>query len=362
MALELEDLGVKGYEKVIKVTDESVGLRAIIAIHDTTLGPALGGTRIFPYANEENALYDVLRLSKGMTHKSSIARSGFGGGKSVIIADSKTEKTPELLRAFGRAVNALEGLYICAEDVGCTTADVDIIREETPYVVGLDFPGGSGNPSPFTARGVYRGIQSALYKQTGSKEVAGKTVAIQGLGSVGRSLAQFLFWEGANLIVTDVNKDLKETFAPGVGATWVEPDEIYDVECDVFAPCAMGGILTKGTLEQIKAKIIAGAANNQLNTEEIGELLHEKGVLYAPDFVINAGGLINVCHEISQKGYDAKSSREGVDQIFNTLLSIYELAESKGCSTEKAALTLAEYRVEYRDGKREEQLCFDHAR
>ncbi|PCI75745.1 leucine dehydrogenase [Candidatus Aerophobetes bacterium] len=345
MTLKSTLIETDGYELVLRMEDASVGLHAIIAIHDTTFGPALGGTRIYPYANEEDALYDVLRLAKGMTYKSAVAKSGFGGGKSVIIADPKTEKTPELLRAFGRAVESLAGKYICAEDVGCTTEDVGIIREETKHVVGLDFPGGSGNPAPFTARGVYRGLQSALYERTGNRSVQGKTIAIQGLGSVGKWLARYLFWEGANLIVTDINSELKNDFVLSVGAKWVEPEEIYAVECDVFAPCAMGGVLTAETVKLIQANIVAGAANNPLKTEEVGEMLHQKGILYAPDFVINAGGLVNVCYEVSASGYSATSSRDTVDQIFSTLMSVYDLAKKNGCSTERAALSLAKRRI-----------------
>lgn len=341
MALESTQIPALGHESVIKFEDKQAGLVAIVAIHSTVMGPALGGTRIYPYTSEEQALKDVLRLSEGMTYKSSIAKAGFGGGKSVILLDPVKGKTPEMLRAFGRAVQSLGGQYICAEDVGCTTEDVGVIRMETEHVVGLDFPEGSGNPAPFTARGVYRGIQSALYEKTGSRSVAGKKIAIQGLGSVGQWLARYLFWEGAELVVTDINAKLKEDFVRSVGADWVEPDSIYEVECDVFAPCAMGGVINEKTVARLKTEIVAGAANNQLDSEQAGEMLHQKGVLYVPDFVINAGGLINVSSEGKNQGYNARVSRDTVDQIFDTLLNVYDLAKKSGTSTQKAAMQLA---------------------
>src|ERR1700722_5905525 len=263
-ALELEEIVVPGYEKVIKVTNREAGLNAIISIHNTIMGPALGGTRIYPYATFDAALNDVLRLSKGMTYKSVISESGWGGGKSVIIADPKKNKTKEMLYAFGQAVDRLQGGYICAEDVGCTTDDVFEISKATPYVVGLTHAKSSGNPSPFTAWGTFRGIQSVLKKITGSDSLENRTVAVQGLGSVGYELAKLLFWSGARLIVSDLDEEKCRAVAEFSGAKIVPTTDILSEECDVLAPCAMGGVINDETIPQLNCKAIAGCANNQL--------------------------------------------------------------------------------------------------
>lgn len=351
--LDLEWIEIEGYEAVIKITEPKSGLKAIISIHNTALGlPALGGTRIQPYPSFEQALEDVLRLSRGMTYKSSVAGVGYGGGKSVIIADPKKEKTPELLKAFGEAVQLLEGRYICAEDVGSTLEDMLIIRQKTPYVVGLPHAKSSGNPSPFTAWGVHRGIQATLKKRFGSDLIEGKTIAIQGLGSVGSCLVDTLFWAGARLILTDVDLEKAQKIAKRYGAKVVAPQEILEVECDLLAPCALGGIINSQTIGKLKCKAIAGAANNQLLQDEDGNLLKEKNILYAPDFVINAGGLINVTSELEEGGYNPLTSRNKTDQIYDTLLAIYEIAEKKNQSTQAAALELAEDRILKGIGKR----------
>jgi leucine dehydrogenase len=359
--LSIEEIAVEGYEKVLKITDDKAGLLAIISIHDTTLGPTLGGTRIYPYANFQDALTDVLRLSKGMTYKSAAAECSLGGAKSVIIIDPAKGKTEELLLAFGKAVESLGGIYTCAEDVGCGMDDVAIISRATKYVTGLNHEKSSGNPSYFTAWGVYRGMQAALKKVYGSESVSGRTIAIQGVGSVGKILADTLFWHGAKLIITDVAIERAQKVAKQYGATFCQPDDIWNVNCDVFSPCALGGILNAHTIPQLKCKVIAGAANNQLLTERDGEELQKRGILYAPDYVINAGGLINVAEEITKEGYHPVKSRDKVDRLFDQLSAIFEIAEKENCSTNQAANSLVEYRLKHQIGKRVEMPCYHHA-
>lgn len=359
--LELEDVFVPGYEKVVKVSHPEVGLSAIICIHNTVLGPALGGIRIYPYVTFDGALQDVMRLAKGMTYKSAVAECGWGGGKSVIIADPKKEKTPELLLSFGEAVHRLQGEYICAEDVGCTPADVSVISRATPYVVGLPHQKSSGNPSPFTAWGTFRGIQSVLQKMYGDPSLENRTVAIQGLGSVGCELAKLLFWAGARLIVSDIDSDKCRTIATLTGARIVSTQEIIGVECDVLAPCALGGIVNKKTIATMRCQAIAGCANNQLLEDSDAEQLMAQGISYAPDFVINAGGLVNVTAELDLEGYDPRLARQRTHRIFDQLMIIYDIAEQNRISTHQAALSLADYRLKYRIGKRIEPPCFHHA-
>jgi leucine dehydrogenase len=359
-SLKIEQLPIEGYEQVLKVTDTKSGLTAIIAIHDTTLGPALGGIRIQPYATFRDALEDVLRLSKGMTHKSAVGEVGFGGGKSVIIANPKTDKTPELLLAFGAAVESLGGHYICAEDVGCTTADVNMIRRATKYVVGLDHSKSSGDPGPFTAWGVFRGIQATLMKIFGSSSPEGRTIAIQGLGNVGIPLADFLFWSGARLILSDIDPVKLERIALKYGAETVPPDQILKVECDVLAPCALGAILNDKSIPALRCKGIAGSANNQLLRSEHAKLLMDKKIVYAPDFVLNAGGLLNVATELEGEGYHPVSAHKKIHRIYDTILAIYEISERGGESTDAAAISLADYRIKYGIGKRVTAPTFHH--
>jgi leucine dehydrogenase len=359
-SLEIEKLNVQGYELVLKVTDKKASLTAIIAIHDTTLGPALGGIRIKPYATFGDALEDVLRLSKGMTHKSAIAEVGFGGGKAVIIADPKTQKTPELLLAFGAAVEQLGGKYICAEDVGCTTADVKIIRRATQYVVGLAHSKSSGDPGPFTAWGIFRGIQATLTKIFGSDSPEGRTIAIQGLGNVGLPLAEFLFWRGANLILSDIDSVKLEKTALKYGARILPPDQILKAECDIFSPCALGGLLNDQTIPQLRCLGVAGATNNQLLRSEHAKALLNRKIVYAPDFVINAGGLLNVSAELEEKGYHPTGPRQKITNIYDTISAIYEISERCGESTDAAAISLAEYRIKYGIGKRVVPPTFHH--
>jgi len=287
------------YEQLVICQDRTSGLKAIICIHDTTLGPALGGTRMWNYESEEDAILDALRLAKGMTYKNAAAGLNLGGGKTVIMGDSRTQKSEELFRAFGRYVQSLNGRYITAEDVGTTVRDMDWVHLETEFVTGVSSSyGASGDPSPMTARGVWRGMKAAAKEAFGSDSLKGKTIAIQGLGHVGYYLAKHLHEEGAKLIVTDIQDDVIKHVVDEMGATAVGSEEIFGVEADIFAPCAMGAVINDATIPQFKFKIIAGAANNVLKEERHGDKLHELGILYAPDYVINAGGVINVADEL----------------------------------------------------------------
>jgi len=358
--LQIEKLPIKGYEQVLKITHQKAKLTAIIAIQDTTLGPALGGIRIQPYETFNDALEDVLRLSKGMTYKSAISDVGFGGGKSVIIADPKKDKTPELLMAFGAAVESLGGQYICAEDVGCTTEDVTIVRKATKYVVGLPHEKSSGDPGPFTAWGTFRGIQASIKKIYGSDSLEGKIVAVQGLGNVGAVLCDYLFWAGADLILSDIDENKAKRLAAKYGARTVSVDQILKVDCDVLAPCALGAIINDQTIPHFRCRAIAGSANNQLHRDHHANALDEKGILYAPDFVINAGGLLNVSAELEETGYLPSWPREKAHRIYDTLLAIYEIAEKNQESTHAAAFALADYRIKYRIGKRVFPPIFHH--
>lgn len=345
MRIVQEELKIPGFERVMKITGEDVGLDAIISIHSTTLGPAIGGTRIHPYSSFDEALTDVLRLSEGMTYKSALVKTllktGFGGGKSVIIADPRTEKTPDLLRTFGKAVNLLQGRYICAEDVGCNSKDCTIIYETTKYVCGTTCDQSSGNPSPFTAWGTFRGIQATMYQLDGTDSLQGKKIAIQGLGSVGTTLLEHLFWAGADLIVTDIDEEKAKKLARKYQAKYIQPHEILFVDCDLLSPCAMGGILNLDTIPKLRCRAVAGASNNQLLLDTDANLLNKHSILYAPDFVINAGGLINVFSELHKEGYDASKVRQRVDQIYTLLLTIYDMAKKSGLSTHHVAIKLA---------------------
>ncbi len=340
----LEEISIEGYHKVVKVTEPKSGLIAIIAIHDMTLGPGVGGIRFRDYASFDEALTDVLRLSKGMTHKFAMLPCSWGGAKSVVITDPKKGKTPELLRAFGRAIEKLGGSYIGAEDSGCTTDDLDIIHEETSHLIGLN--GGAGNPAPFTAWGTFRGIEASLFKKFGSTSVEGKTIAIQGIGAVGERLAEHLFWRGAKLIIADINTEALQRLSKKLSATICPTDKILKVPCDVLAPCAFGGILNKQTIPELNCPIVAGAANNQLLEVEDANLLLERGILYAPDFVINGGGALNCVHEIEPSGYHPSQVRKHTDSIYHLLLQIYNAAEVSHCSTHEIALKFANDRLQ----------------
>lgn len=360
MDLQLEPISMNGYEFIVKITNKKANLKAIIAIHSTVLGPALGGTRIHPYPHFDAALEDVLRLSKGMTYKAAVGEVGLGGGKSVIIADPKTDKTEKLLLAFGEAVDRLKGKYICAEDVGCSVEDVKTIRKKTKYVTGLPHKKSSGNPARYTAWGTYRAIQSTMKKIYGSADLDGRTVAVQGLGSVGAFLVDILFWSGAKLILSDIDEQKTQELALRYGAKIEHPNKILFSECDVLAPCAMGGILSEKTIPLLRCKAVAGCANNQLLRDEHANHLSLRDILYAPDYVANAGGLLNVTSEIKEAGYDPRSPRDKTHQIYDCLLGIYEIAEKNHISTHAAANALAEYRLKYGIGKRILPPVFHH--
>lgn len=358
--LTFNEIKVEGYERVVEIIEEEVGLHAIIALHDTRLGPALGGVRVYPYQTFELAFKDVLRLSEGMTFKSAVAETGTGGGKGVIIADNTTPKDPRLLLAFAEAVNHLNGNYICAEDIGMFPKDLEIVRKGTPFVVGLPHPQSSGDPGRFTAFGGFLGIKATARKLWGSDSLEGRSIAIQGLGSVGMHLAGYLFWEGVNLIVSDINSSLVEHAVREFNAKAVNPEEIYQVKCDIFSPCALGGIVNPETIPQFHCKAIAGLANNQLLSDADGEFLMERGILYAPDFVINAGGLLNVCAELNQEGYNPQAARHNIQRIYDLLLTIFTLSEERKLSTNLVAIDLAEYNLERQIGKRTHNVVFHH--
>jgi leucine dehydrogenase len=328
------------HEQVVYCDDAAAGLRAIIAIHDTTLGPALGGCRMWLYPDEEAALNDVLRLSRGMTYKAAIADLALGGGKAVILADARRDKTEALLRAFGRAVERLGGRYITAEDVGTTVADMDIVGQVTRHVSGTT--GGAGNPAPSTAHGVFIGMRAAAAHVFGSDDLAGRRIAIQGLGGVGHALCRYLSETGARLVVTDVNAGAVERAVKEFRAEPVAPDAIYDVEADIFAPCALGGVIDDATLPRLEAPIVAGSANNQLAEDRHGQALLERGILYAPDYVINAGGLIDVARPIM--GMDIEAARVKLRKIYDALLDIFRRSAAEGLPTNVVADRMAEAR------------------
>ncbi len=332
------------HEQIWLGQDDERGLTAIVAIHNTALGPALGGTRVWPHATFDAALTDALRLSRGMTFKSAIARMPFGGGKAVIKADSKTEKTPAMLEAYAEMLAALNGQYYTGEDVGLTLDDANFLRERTPNVSGTTV-GGSGNPSPVTALGTFLGVKAALKHARGSDAVSGLRIAVQGLGSVGWSLCEQLHSEGASLIVADIDSTRVAKAREAFGAEVVETETIVAAESDLFAPCALGGVLSADTIPHLKARIVAGAANNQLARHEDAAHLMRRGVLYAPDYVINAGGLINVAAELAPEGYDRAEVMRHVALIPETLTDIFQRAEAEQRPTNDIAQAIAEERI-----------------
>lgn len=331
------------YEQLVYCHDAASGLKAIIAIHDTTRGPALGGTRMWPYASEAEAVVDVLRLSRGMTYKAAAAGLSLGGGKAVIIGDPRKDKSEALFRAFGRFVESLNGRYITAEDVGVGVEDMDVVRRETTHVTGVAVAGSSGDPSPVTAFGVWRGMKACAREVWGSDSLAGKTVAIQGVGHVGFYLARHLFAEGARLVVADINEDSVRRVVGETGAVAVRPGEIYDAACDIFSPAALGAVLNDDTIPRLRCRIVAGAANNQLAEDRHGDILHKRGILYAPDYIINAGGLINVADELDG-GYDRERAFRKVEIIYRNMEEIIAISKRDGIPTHRAADILAEER------------------
>ena len=339
-------LAEREHEQVVVCSEPNIGLRAFIAIHDTTLGPALGGVRMWPYKNEDEALRDVLRLSRGMTYKAAISHLNLGGGKAVIIGDPKKDKSEELFRAFGRYIEGLGGRYITAEDVGIDPQDMEWVRMETKYVTGLPKAiGGSGDPSPVTAYGVYQGMKACAKKAYGSDSLEGKRISIQGAGHVSSYLAEFLEKEGAELFICDIYEDKVNDLAEKVGAEVVDPDDIYGLDVDIFSPCALGGIINDDTMDQFNCDIIAGAANNVLDEEDKhGQMLLDKGILYAPDYVINAGGLINVASEL--EGYNEERAEGQAEKIYDTILDILNYSEENDTPTFTASNILAEQRMD----------------
>ena len=340
-------LSFDNHEQVVFCNDKDTGLKAIIGIHNTVLGPALGGTRMWNYSTEWEALNDVLRLSRGMTFKSAITGLNLGGGKAVLIGDAKTQKTPELMRKFGEFVHSLSGKYITAEDVGMDTEDMDTVREVTPYVTGIsESKGGSGNPSPITAYGVYMGMKAAAGFKYGSDKLEGKKILVQGIGHVGETLVDYLVKEGAQVFISDINQARLQEVSAQYGAN-IFVDDVYSADVDIYAPCALGATINDDTINRIKATVIAGAANNQLADElRHGKILQDKGIVYAPDFLINAGGIINIYAEL--EGYDKKEIIRKTENIYNTTMEILKTASSKDITTHLAALKIAQQRIDDR--------------
>ena len=344
--MKFTDIPVEGYEKVVKCEDAAHGLKALIAVHDTTLGPALGGIRMWPYESEREAFTDVTRLAQGMTYKSAVAETGLGGGKAVIIGDPKRDKTEALLRAMGRFIESFEGQYIAAEDVGLTEDDMVVIRQETEHVAGLPLAYASGgNPARLTAFGVFLGIRVCLERALKTNRFTDIRVAVQGCGNVASYLCQHLHDAGAELVVTDVDTDKAQRLAKRCGAEVVPPDQIYQSSCEVYAPCALGGTLNDLTIPQLGCSIVAGSANNQCLRAEHGEQLRRRNILYAPDFVINAGGIINIAVEREVQGYDESRALARVHHMTSVLHDIFDLAQQEHITTECAALTLAERKL-----------------
>ncbi|CUA82836.1 Glu/Leu/Phe/Val dehydrogenase dimerization domain-containing protein [Pseudidiomarina woesei] len=325
------------HEQVVFCHDKETGLKAIIAIHDTTLGPSLGGTRMWNYASSAEALTDVLRLSRGMTYKSALAGLPLGGGKAVIIGDAKAIKTPDLMRAYGRFVNSLSGRYITAEDVNIRTSDIAHVAEETSFVAGTAEK--AGDPSPHTALGTYLGLKAAAKHKFGNDNLNGLKIAVQGLGAVGYDFAEYCAKEGAQLFVTDINEDACNKAATELNATIVGLDDIYGLDVDVYAPCALGATINDETLKQIKAKIIAGSANNQLATPPHDKIVMDMGILYAPDYVINAGGVIHVCSEAANMSREETDKR--VRDIYDTLDKIFARSSAEHRPTGEIADQMA---------------------
>ncbi len=337
----------RDHEQVVFASDAETGLKSIIAIHNTRRGPALGGCRIWPYENDGDVVMDALRLSRVMTYKSALAGLALGGGKAVIIADPRSEKTPALLRAFGRAVDQLAGRYITAEDVGTTVPDLEFVRLETPHVVGIS-EGGAGDPSPATAYGVFVGLQAAARRALGTPSLEGVRVGIQGLGAVGFGLAELLREAGARLTVADLRDSAVERAMRELDADPSDATRIHAADVDVYAPCALGGVLNDDTILEIRARVVAGSANNQLAEDRHGADLQARGILYAPDYAINAGGIINIGHESTRNAgrpYDRQRAFADVARIGDTLERIFDLADQEGVTTAIAADRLAEQRL-----------------
>ena len=337
-----DTMSTMGHEQLVLAHDKSSGYRGIIAIHDTTLGPALGGTRFWHYASDEEAIIDALRLARGMTYKNAVAGLNLGGGKSVIIGNNRTTNREMIFRAHGRFVDSLGGRYVTAEDVGTGTLDMDFVHMETNYVAGLQ--NASGDPSPVTARGVFRAMQATAKYRWGSDDLHGKTVAIQGCGNVGFNLARELHAVGAKLIVADIDAERVKRVSEATGARAVSVGEILGQDADILAPCALGGGLNDDTIPQLRVELVVGAANNQLLEDRHGDMVEERGITYAPDYVVNAGGVINVYGELA--GWDRLRSLRKADEIYQTILGVFDIARADGVTSHVAADRLAERRIE----------------
>jgi len=339
------ELAEMGHERVLVCSNPEVGLQAIIAVHSTTLGPALGGVRMWRYESFDAAMRDVLRLSRGMTYKAAAAGLNLGGGKAVIVGDPKTDKSEALFRSFGQYVESLGGLYITAEDVGIDVEDCEVILTETRWVTGISpSHGGSGDPSPVTAFGTLQGMKAAARRKNGDVDLHGKSVAVQGLGSVGMWLASYLAEEGVKVFGCDIDEEATAQAHDEHGVEIVPIGDIYDVECDIFAPCALGSVLNDETIPRLRCEVVAGAANNQLAEERHAEELANRGILYAPDFVINAGGLINVYNELTGE-YNQERALRMTRSIYLNMMRVFEIAEQAEITTADAADALAEERI-----------------
>lgn len=336
----LEQMQERKFEEIHFHYDQKTGLKSIIAIHNTKRGPALGGCRFYPYISEEDGVKDVMNLAQAMTNKAALAGLPLGGGKSIIFGDPKVEKTEALLESFGQFVDRLGGQYITSVDSGTTPEDLDIILRHTKHVTGFtpEF-GGAGDPSPMTALGVYEGIRACIKHVFGSDDFKGKKIAIQGVGNVGHTLAKMLKDSGAVIVITDRDEAKAKKLASEIGAEYVSTTEILEQKCDVLAPCAMGGVIDDKSIEKLNCKIVAGAANNPLSSMEVAEKLHAKGIVYAPDFAINAGGLIHVAQEL--KGYDPIKTEKKTREIYTTITKIIERAKKENEATAIVARRMA---------------------
>jgi leucine dehydrogenase len=345
--MENTEIQVDGYEKVVRCRDQESGLHALIAVHDTTLGPALGGMRMWPYASEDEALFDVLRLSRGMTLKSAVAETGLGGGKSVILGDPKKDKSKALFRAMGHFIDSLDGLYITAEDMNIGIPDLEIVHEETRWVTGLKrSEGSSGNPSPYTAEGCLIGLGAVVEELDGDTSLAGKKVVIQGVGAVGGALAILLKGVGADVTICDINEERVQQLQSEYGFDVVSDEEHLNVECDIYSPCARGAGINDDTIPRLHCRAIAGCANNQMLEARHARDVRGRGILYAPDYVINAGGIINVSVELLPGGYDEAFSRARIARIYDNLKRVFEISRLEDIPTDTAAERLAMERLE----------------
>lgn len=356
--LNIKEISVAGYERVIEAKDETTHLHCFIALHNCNLGPALGGIRIRSYANPQDALNDVLRLSKAMTYKSALVEDGLGGGKSVIIANPLKDKNEALLLSFAEVLNYLKGSYIAAEDMGTTTEDMLILKKRTPYVCALPTEKSSGDPSRFTAWGIFRGMQAMAQKLWMTTSLRKKTIVIQGLGNVGSKLCNILFWEGADLILSDIDTEAVHKMCLLYGAEGIESQKLFSMKCDILSPCAIGGILNEHTIPLLNCEGIAGGANNQLAKPENGRQLMQRGILYAPDYIINSGGITNAAAEFDPEGYNPKRVRDKVNHIYDLMLEVFNRSERERKPSNQVADEIAEYNLLHEVGKRRQPILF----